>query len=848
MINLYDILKVANGQLFGEPVANLFTDFCLDASQVGENQLFVALRTARGDTHQYIEEAIKNGASGILCVEPPVCDTTGVSVLMVPETSEALLLWAQATLRKLKTKTIAVVGSIAKSATVKAIHGVIQKKAKVLARHTDEIGTLAIPLTLSRLTSEHEYVVLKLTPTIPGEMLQMVQTIDPDIVVMTNLACEYSSAFSNCNEYFEEYLTLLKSLSRDSQVIINYDDEQIQDIINHVPETLNCKTVGIDRFESDVLAFNVKVGIERIGFDLRFKGQRYIARWSPLLGKHHLYGLLAALQIADIVGIDVETALKTLTEINPLHGRMASFDGVGQSVLIDDSFAASYSSTDAALEWLNDVREDGQRTIFVFGDMDKSGMNSRNAHRAIGTSAAEVADIFITKGVQAALSARAAIDSGADSTRVRSTYSNRDVLAALKEIGITSNDIILVKGGIQARMEGVVEALLLDTEDKNDLVRQEFESYQEATVSLRPSWVEVDVDAIASNIQIIRSHLADDVTLMAVVKADAYGHGAVQVARTAIANGATYLGVASIAEAVELRDAGITAPILVMSYAPAETVRQAYQLDLTLTVFDLEQAERYEGEARSFSGKLKVHIKIDSGMGRLGILAEQAIHSFRHLGALSNLDIEGIYTHFSVADSDDEYTSDQVETFNQVVRPLHAVGIKVKYIHAANSPGTLATESNHFNTVRPGLILYGLSASENHPLYEGLQAALTWKTSVLQVKTLPAGHPVGYGRTYYTKNEEKIAILPVGYADGFRRSPSWQYVLIHGQKAPIIGRVSMEKCAVNVTHINNVLAGDEVVLLGQQGDEAITAEMVAEWLDTINYEVVTSILPRAPRR
>ncbi|GAB5490427.1 MAG: alanine racemase [Phototrophicaceae bacterium] len=848
MINLYDILKIANGQLFGEPAANLFTDFCLDAQNVGENQLFVALRTDRGDTHQYIEEAIQNGISGVLCVDPPTCDTTNVSVLMVNDTVDALLLWSQHTLKKLQVETIAVIGSSGKSASVDAITHVLKNKYETLAGNIDIAGKLSIPLSLIHLTAEHDYVVLKLAPAIPGEMDDMIEAVNPKIAVLMNIDCVHPATFEDCKQYTDEQAKLLRAIPPDGLVIINYDDNHTRALSNRVQAGVRVRTVSIDRFGADIFAFNVKVGIERIGFDLRYDGERYVARWSPILGKHHLYGLLAAIQIADFADIDIEDALKSLTELASLSGRMALLEGVNGCVLIDDSFAASFASTMAALDWLDEVHHDGQRTILVLGDMDNLGINSRNAHRTIGQRASDFVDYIITQGVESALSGRAAIDSGMNISHVTTTYSTQDVISALKDLKLTQQDIVLVKGGLQTGMERTVAALLKNPDDIQRLVRQET-LQQDDMPLLRPSWVEIDADALASNVQIIRQNLADDVSLMAVVKADAYGHGAVLVARTALGNGAEYLGVASMAEAVELRDAGIRAPILVLTYAPAESARQAHQLDITLTVFDLEQANLYDRMARTVTGKLKVHIKLDTGMGRLGIFVDDAIRAFRHLQTLNNLEIEGIYTHFSSADEDFEYTSHQVEDFRMGIRPLRAAGINVKYTHAANSPATIANANNHFNLVRPGLILYGLEPSEKTPLWDKMRPVLSWKTKVLQVKHFPSGHPIGYGRTYHTRGNETIAILPVGYADGFRRAPNtWEYVLIHGQKAPIVGRVSMEKCAVKVTHIKDIRAGDEVVLLGQQGDEHISAEMIANWLNTSNYEVVTNIIPRVPRR
>jgi alanine racemase len=301
-------------------------------------------------------------------------------------------------------------------------------------------------------------------------------------------------------------------------------------------------------------------------------------------------------------------------------------------------------------------------------------------------------------------------------------------------------------------------------------------------------------------------------------------------------------------EALELRDAGIEAPVLVLSHTPTFYVRQAIRLNIALTLYDLDLARAYERIARDMGEKLRVHVKIDTGMGRLGILPEDTMPFFRYLAVMNHLDVEGLYTHFSVADTDPDYTEEQVKTFKGVIKPLRAGGFDFKYIHAANSAGMLTSADNHFNMVRVGLAMYGLSPSETITVPPEFTPVLTWKTIIAQVRLLPAGHPIGYGNTYRTRGEERIAVIPVGYSDGFRRSPeNWGEVLVHGQFAPVVGRVSMEKTSINVTHIPDVAIGDEVVLLGRQGDVQITADDIASRLGTINYEVVTNILPRVPR-
>lgn len=369
---------------------------------------------------------------------------------------------------------------------------------------------------------------------------------------------------------------------------------------------------------------------------------------------------------------------------------------------------------------------------------------------------------------------------------------------------------------------------------------------------LRPTWVEFDADAIAHNTSRLKQIVGERVELMAVVKADGYGHGAARVARTALANGASQLAVANVEEATILRDAGIRAPILVLGYVDPAAVAHCIAHDLTITLYDAGLAREMGRRALAAGGVLRTHVKIDTGMGRLGMLPEAFTRFVEDAAMVDHLDIEGVYTHFSMADEDPAYTAEQARIFRDTMsdlRTMNALSLRnVRYRHVANSAATLASADYHFNLVRVGLALYGLSPSDRVPVPPDFRPALTWKTVIASVKTLPPGHAVGYGNTYTTQGEECIAVIPVGYADGFRRAPThYGEVLVRGQRTPIVGRVSMEKTMIRVDHIPEVAIGDEVVLLGPQGDDWIRAEEVARHLGTINYEVVCSILPRVMR-
>jgi alanine racemase len=337
--------------------------------------------------------------------------------------------------------------------------------------------------------------------------------------------------------------------------------------------------------------------------------------------------------------------------------------------------------------------------------------------------------------------------------------------------------------------------------------------------------------------------------LMAVLKADAYGHGAIKVARTALNNGASSCAVASLNEAVRLRDSGIEAPILVLGYTPAWLARDALAHDISLTLYDADLARAFSRAAADLHCRARVHIKVDTGMGRLGLLPDQVIPFVQQIRGLPSLELEGIFTHFSIADEEDlTYTRWQLRRFESVIDQLEQIGVTFRYIHCANSAALLRLPESRKNMVRLGIFMYGLRPSPAVELPAGVRPALVWKTSVAQVKMLPPGSYVSYGNRYQTKRVEKIAVIPVGYADGFRRAPTrWESVLVRGQRAPIVGTVCMDQTMLSVDHIANVRVGDEVVLIGAQGDDRITAEEVAGWLGTINYEVVSEILARVPR-
>ncbi|MBD1372304.1 alanine racemase [Hazenella sp. IB182357] len=366
----------------------------------------------------------------------------------------------------------------------------------------------------------------------------------------------------------------------------------------------------------------------------------------------------------------------------------------------------------------------------------------------------------------------------------------------------------------------------------------------------RETIVEVNLDAIHHNIKQFSNVLPPGTHMMAVVKADGYGHGAIHVAKAALEAGATYIGVAFVDEGIELREAGIEAPILVLGHTSPHAIPLALQNELTLTAYTKETLLRVAGYGEKKDRKIPIHVKVDTGMGRIGVDPAEIDSFLQYADALKYVEIEGLYTHYATADeADKSYMHKQWDLFADIMLRVEQMGLSIPYIHIANSAGTIEWPHHVYNMVRLGVSMYGYYPSTEVSTADvSLQPALTFKSSVSHLKQLPAGHGVSYGITYLATGKEWIATVPVGYADGYPRSLSnISFVLVGGIRCPVIGTICMDQLMVDVTEAMPVYTGDEVVLYGQQGDQTITVEEVAQLLGTINYEIPCMLNHRIPR-
>jgi len=865
MIHLENLLQATRGRLAGPAYHQHFADFCFDSRRVEPGQLFLAVKTAKGDGHDHILEAVEGGATGVVCQSPPDLHGQAVTCLIVPDTEAALTAWAEFILRKTGVPVVGITGSTGKTGTREAVAAVLGRRYHVFQNPANYNGRFGLPIALGRLTPEHDIAVLEMACDSFDEIADLSRLTRPWAGIVTAVNHAHVAYLGSLEVIAEEKGRLVEALrpaDSGGLAVLNYDDPHVRKMRERTPARV--VTYGYNP-DAHLVASNPKPGREGTTMLVHLAGPQgtgytgYPNRDQiriGLPGRHHAYTALAAIAVGITYQIPWEEILAGLEGLRPMPGRLNPLPGQNDSLILDDSYSASPASMLAALQTLDDLAQRERpyrkmRRVAILGDMEQLGSYDHAGHCEVGRAAVQHADLLITVGERAEQIACAAREQNKlPADHILITYSPTEAARHL-DGRLTPDDIVLVKGDVQARLERTARMLLADPDQdalrlaRADAVWEQVRVRQPA----RPTWLEIDVDAIAHNVRTIKEIVGPEVRVLAVLKADAYGHGTVKVARTALNNGASYCGVASVNEAVQLRQAGITAPVLVLGYTPAWQAREALLHDVTITLYDLDVARAFSRAASELHAKARAHVKVDTGMGRLGLLPAQVVDFVRDVRGLPGLTLEGIFTHFSVSDDADlDYTRWQLGCFQEVLAQLRARGVTFPLIHAANSAALLRLPESRFSMVRLGLAMYGLASSPAVPLPAGMRRALTWKTSVAQVKKLPPGSFVSYGNTYQTQGEETIAVIPVGYADGFRRAPQhWGEVLVRGRRAPIVGRVCMDQTMIRVDHVPDVRVGDEVVLIGAQGDEMISAEEVAGRLGTINYEVVSAILARVPR-
>ncbi len=362
------------------------------------------------------------------------------------------------------------------------------------------------------------------------------------------------------------------------------------------------------------------------------------------------------------------------------------------------------------------------------------------------------------------------------------------------------------------------------------------------------AFAEISLNAIVHNFDTLAALLPKGVKTMAVVKANAYGHGAVAVSKALQARTDCF-AVACLNEALELRDAGITNPILILGYTPPARYSLLIEREITATIYNLQEAQELSRTALSLGKKAKVHLAVDTGMGRIGVTPDRAgAEIAAQIAALQGIDLEGVFSHYACADAETADSAlEQEACFDRFLVILEEMGVQISLRHICNSAGSLRMEKK-YDLCRFGISMYGYAPSNEMEMGVTLESAMTVKSVVIHVKTVEKGTPIGYGHSYAAPDRKRIATVSIGYADGYNRCISGKgYVLIQGKKAPIVGRICMDQMMVDVTDLPEVKVGDTVVVLGKSGEEEISADLLGQWANSFSYEVLCTFLPRVQR-
>ncbi len=845
MIHLADLRAADPGlEVRGAGDGEWWPRFCFDSRLVEPGDLFVAVRTERGDGHDHVGAALSGGARAVLVSDPAVVPA-GAAVLVSDDTVATLERYGAWVVRAWSPRVVAVTGTVGKTGTKELVADVLATRFTVFRTPGNFSGRFGLAVALGGLRPEHQVAVVEMATGHHGEMAAMCAMAPPEVGVVTAIDAAHLVALGDVDGVAREKGVLVDHLGPAGLAVLAGDDPRAAGLAGRSAAPVT--TVGAGA-AADVRALDVRVTRDGTGIDVASASWRGTVE-VPLLGAQVTTSVLAALAVGAHFGIDTATAAGALSAARPVPGRLRPLPGAEGSLVLDDTYNAAPRSVLAGLDALAALG--GSPAVAVLGDMAELAGESERWHRAVGERAAAAADVLVTQGRAASAAAEAALAAGMDPGRVVVTFTADDAAEAVRPF-LGEGAVVLVKGSAASRMERVVARLLDPAVDPAEVLVRQDRAWQSIGVvsTERPTWLEVDLGAVAHNVRRLAAR-APGSELMVVLKADAYGHGAVQVAHTALRHGATRLGVACVPEGRALRDAGIRAPILVLGHTPAWQARDALALGLTLAVFDRDTAEAYARAARALDRSADLHVKVDTGMHRLGVAADAAAAFTRWAAGLDGVVVSGIFTHFACADDPSPAgvaaTDAQLSAFAAVLADLEATGDRPPTVHAANSAAVLARPDAGFDLVRPGIAVYGLPPGPEVPV-DDLRPVLTWRSQVAQVHELGPGEGVGYGHTWRTARPSRVATVPVGYADGLRRAPAtWRHVLVRGACAPLVGRVSMDQISIDVTDVPGVRRGDEVVLLGRQGNEELSAAAVAEWLGTSCYEVVAEILARVPR-
>ena len=826
-ITLRQLADTIQGELLGGDSSAPVSSVATDSRRIGNGSAFFALTGKNTDGHDYVDDAIENGAVVAVVSRERAADFPAGEdrpVIAVDDTLQALLRLASWWRGEISGRVVAVTGSngktILKDALVRALHGTCRVAGSVGSYNS----RLGVPLSILRIPRDAEVAVIEVGVSRPGEMEQIEKVVRPDFGILTNVGLSHVAAFGSRESIAGEKLALFRNLPRESWVLAPADDPVVDEAVSALP----CPTLRLGvpdgrlpyvetrrpAGEGTVLSFRFPDGTRE---------EALIRTASSLV----LIDVEAAVCAAWLLGATSESAALSMADYEPSHTRMEVWRSPTGITLINDSCSSDPISVQDALRSLANIKQAGHRAIFVFGGMHELGSVERSEHEQIGEMAARHrVDMLVLIGDQEA-TARGFLSIAPERPVLR--FEDTSVLSDKLRPELHPGDTILFKGPPGEGIDRVA---------------------RDVTDAIAYNRFFVDMQAVAENIQRFRRITGPNTRLLAMVKALAYGSDVVRLSRELEALGIDMLGVSTPDEGLLLRRSGVDLPILV-TLCTQDEIAKLVRHNLTPVIHSRDLIAPLAEAARAGGRTIDVHLKVDTGMGRLGVMPDQLIAAARETAETGCLRIAGLMTHFSCADdpAEDVFTRGQIERFEQAVSEMNSLGFTDIIRHAANTAGTVRFPESHFDMVRIGLGLYGLYPSPAVEELIELDPAIALVSRVTEIRYHPSGQKIGYGGTFQVPCDGyRVGVIPMGYHDGL----PWQlankgYTLVNGRPARILGRVSMDSAVIDLNGIPEAEVGSNVLIYGRHDGYTLRPEEIAESLGTIVYELITRLGPRVQR-
>jgi len=802
---------------------------CIDTRKIVPGKtLFFALKGKNRDGHDFVDESFRKGAVAAVVghdYKQSVINDDKRPLIYVENTLAALQKLALYYRSSLDILIVGITGSNGKTLLKDCLAGILGFEKKVHSSPGSFNSQVGVPLSIFGIEMDHEISLIEAGISKPGEMDKLSKIIRPTHGILTNIGEAHLANFGSRESIAREKLKLFKEIPDNGWLLLP-DDLTFNSLICGKKTSFRIEKIGslypkIKTWKYDATG-NMSLSIEKEDGDII---DIKIKTTAPI----HISILQYAISASYLLGISMETILYAIQEFYPQPMRMEIWKASSGTTIINDSYCADPYSVDNALKTMNLLTPD-KRRIFVFSGMREMGKFSREKHFLIGRYAAEsdIDDMILIGDTDELRDTEKGFNETKSKGHVLIFKTKEDAAIYLKP-RLKPSDSVLVKG---------------PTKDRLDLLARSF------LESIAPNRLYIDLNAISENLNIIRRKLLPNVKVMAIVKALAYGTETNYISRHLVEQGVDFFGVSFPDEGVSLRKAGINLPVLVLS-TPFMEVEKIVKYNLDTVIYTPGLPEILDEEAKKWGKKVKVHLKVDTGMARLGISIDEVEKVTKDILSRETLRLEGIMTHLSASDdpAEDLFTNRQIDLFDRAIEISTRNGARFKFIHAAATSAVVRNPGSHYNMVRLGLGLYGIYPSDNIKREIILTPAITLSSRICEIRFLKKGDTISYGRSYIVNSDMlKIGILPLGYHDGLPRNLSNKgYVLVNGMKAAIIGMICMDYTMINLQGIDNAKVGDDVLVYGNHEGYSLPLEQVSKNADTIPYEILVRTGSRVQR-